>query len=1005
MINRFASTERAAALLVTLAPLVYFFSAVRGRLVLCPDDGVIFNLPLRMAFARIVADGHAPLWNPYLFGGMPLFGSAQGGLLLPLNWFFLVFSAPVAMNLMMLATFALAGLGAFLYARRSGASVAGAIVTGLVWQWSGFLVAQIGHTNIIHVASLLPWLLWTIDGYAATGRSTRGVMVAVVVALMVFAGHPQTLSYSLMLAGAYAIYNARTTPRPDDRRPFFLSLLLIAAGLALAAVQILPTLELMRNSVRAAASYEFFTSFSLPPAFLLTFVAPYVLGGGDGTLFRAPYTGAAFYGEYIAYVGVAPLALAVIAPLVRFDARTKFWCIVALICFALALGRFWPFDLYQLIYYVPVLNLFRVPARHLLEVDFALAVLAGRAITTVQSVERRRSTVRIVAGVGLAVFALTCLTVTVLRPADFQLGRTAPVSFLRAPELFLPVVVAALSAWMLIRFARGRRGAVVLLVALVVLDLSLWGQASGWRVKSPTANGALWQTPPTVTFFRERVGDAAGRFRVLTLAAPFDPDAAPVLSESASEKFVLAVQPNTYMMHGVENAAGYDGFGLARQSRLAGDMKLWGDFTDAGRSLLASRELDVLNVRYLFAPAPDAARGSDDTRAVASSTESLPPLERRGGYDFAAQNLDAPNLEDGTGFEFSTPRVEANRVALLTNLAWSIDVPDGTTVGRVRLRAADGRTFDFDLRAGAHTSEWAHERPDLKPHIRHKLAPVGTTFNVEDPAGNYEGHAFVAGFALPVRGGATITGGEVRVARVEGAPRLSLTVHRVSLIDEQTGSTVPLRKEWLGKAVSDAEPASSTPTATTTTTRWRRVEQRGDVVIYENTRVLPRAWLAAEVSTQPDEATLGIVRTGKFPDGREWQPERTALLDAPLEWRRTGVDEARRAEITRYEPNRIDVRTESTEAAVLVLSENHYPGWQTSVDGRAVETLRVDYNLRGVALAPGAHEIRFVYRPKSALFGLLVSLLAAAGLVAWWKGWPERLFVRARHHAATTIRE
>ena len=56
------------------------------------------------------------------------------------------------------------------------------------------------------------------------------------------------------------------------------------------------------------------------------------------------------------------------------------------------------------------------------------------------------------------------------------------------------------------------------------------------------------------------------------------------------------------MMYGVENAAGYDGFGLARYSRLAGDMKVWGDLTDAERTLRGeSREIDLLNVRYLLA--------------------------------------------------------------------------------------------------------------------------------------------------------------------------------------------------------------------------------------------------------------------------------------------------------------------------------------------------------------------------------------------------------------------
>ena len=68
---------------------------------------------------------------------------------------------------------------------------------------------------------------------------------------------------------------------------------------------------------------------------------------------------------------------------------------------------------------------------------------------------------------------------------------------------------------------------------------------------------------------------------------------------------------------------------------------------------------------------------------------------------------------------------------------------------------------------------------------------------------------------------------------------------------------------------------------------------------------------------------------------------------------------------------------------MLVLSENHYPGWQAEVDGRAVETRRVNYNLRGVELPAGEHTVTFVYRPKSASVGLLVSLLTLAALLLW----------------------
>jgi uncharacterized membrane protein YfhO len=50
------------------------------------------------------------------------------------------------------------------------------------------------------------------------------------------------------------------------------------------------------------------------------------------------------------------------------------------------------------------------------------------------------------------------------------------------------------------------------------------------------------------------------------------------------------------------------------------------------------------------------------------------------------------------------------------------------------------------------------------------------------------------------------------------------------------------------------------------------------------------------------------------------------------------------------------------------------------VDGEGADVMRVDYNLRGVVLPAGRHEVSFVYRPKSVLVGLAVSLLTGAAL-------------------------
>lgn len=764
---RFITPGRAAATAVALAPLVYFFPAVRGHLVLCPDDGWLTNLPLRLTVARELLNSQLPIWNPYIFSGFPLLGAAQAGVLFPLNWFFLFLSAPLAMNLAVLSTYALAGLGAYVFSRRSGASIFGSIITGVVWQWSGFFIAHIGHTNMIQTASLLPWVLWAIEGYAQTGKRSRALLIASLVAFQSFAGHPQVLAYSLLLAAAYAGFMALNSGAA--RRRYLVTIAMAASGLALSAVQILPTLELARNSVRADVNYEFFTSLSLPPKFFFTLFAPYLLGGGDGSLYSLPYVGPPFYGEYAGYVGVATLMLAIAAPFIKRNAQTNFWSGVALVSFALTLGQFWPLGLYRIVFHIPLLNVFRVPARHLVEVDFALAVLAGRAASAIPLAQNGKRVATTTVIVAASVLLLTCLSVALCRPTELR--AQGIVKTFRNPEISIPIVMVIASAIALCACARRWEVGRVLMLVVVLVDLSLWGQFSGWRL-SPPRDSALWQEPSIIAFLRQREGQ--DNFRVLSLLPPPDASVSYAASRMRITEDVLTLQPDTYMMYGVQNAAGYDTFGLERYSRLADDMKVWGELGNASRSLTVGRDFDLLNVRYLIA------------------------------------------------------------------------------------------------------------------------------------------------------------------------------------------------KGFVGDS-----------------SRWRLVSQFGNVSVYENLSALPRAWLATKLMQLPQDAMLNVIHSGKFADGQSWEPRSTALMDTPLQITFSGADVERNVQVVRYEPNRIDLRTACVVPSVLVLSENHYSGWRAYVDGDFVPTLRIDYNLRGVALSPGEHLVCFVYRPKSVLIGLLLSTTMVIALLLW----------------------
>ena len=64
------------------------------------------------------------------------------------------------------------------------------------------------------------------------------------------------------------------------------------------------------------------------------------------------------------------------------------------------------------------------------------------------------------------------------------------------------------------------------------------------------------------------------------------------------------------------------------------------------------------------------------------------------------------------------------------------------------------------------------------------------------------------------------------------------------------------------------------------------------------------------------------------------------------------------------------------QPAVLVLSEAAYPGWRVFVNGEEKPLLRLNFFFQGVALAPGTHDVVFLYRPRHVAVFSAVSVTA-----------------------------
>lgn len=144
--------------------------------------------------------------------------------------------------------------------------------------------------------------------------------------------------------------------------------------------------------------------------------------------------------------------------------------------------------------------------------------------------------------------------------------------------------------------------------------------------------------------------------------------------------------------------------------------------------------------------------------------------------------------------------------------------------------------------------------------------------------------------------------------------------------------------------------------------------------LYRSGTALPRAFVVHTARRATDEEAQAA-----FVDPA--QPLRhTALLSEgePLEG--PGC-EGSTARVTRSGLSWVEVAVESCGPGYLLLSDSHYPGWEATLDGNPVPVHRANAVMRAVRVPPGAHSVRFDYRPGSFRLGALVSVLALAGLL------------------------
>lgn len=384
--------------------LIGFERLIFSGLILGRGDVYSYFYPYWAVRNAALLSGRLPLWSPDLFMGVPLLANSQLGTFYPPNWLITPLFVPTGVTFSLLLHLLWALIGAYRLGRRAlGLAAAPALAAAGVFGLGGYLGGKVENINQFQALAWLPWLFLLADaGLKASDRRARlrhRLQLAGGLALQLLAGHPQTVFITGLGLVVYGLLSPFAEAQRSAGRRLWAALSVVgqiglagAGALLLAVPQLLPTLELIGSSNRSGGlNPQQAMAFSLNPLII-----------GRGLL--PSYDGWVF-GEYVAYIGVVGLGLAVVGALAGGRARWR-WVGLLLLGIGLALGLYNP--LYWPLAGLPGFNFFRVPARWLALAALAAAMLAGlglQALFVQPRIARRVWLVLTVVIAGLAAAA------------------------------------------------------------------------------------------------------------------------------------------------------------------------------------------------------------------------------------------------------------------------------------------------------------------------------------------------------------------------------------------------------------------------------------------------------------------------------------------------------------------------------------------------------------------------------------------------------------------------
>lgn len=922
-------------------------------------DTTVFYYPLMRWVDQRLHAGELPLWTPQVFGGYPIFADGEIGLSYPPTllalWLLPTDAALIGLRLVHLC---LAGLGTYAFVRAWRLPRPSAAIAGLVFALGNFLSAQIQHENIIRTGGWLPVIL-TCAEYALRARTSSGrwrwtLAGAVALGMAGLGLHSQMLAIDLLIVALYSGMRLAVGPHAPrvaglSRRAGALAHIarvsgpIVVIGMALAAVQVVPLLELARFSPRGSGlAYSDAAAYSLTPYGLAQLIFPYVFRGPNNVQW-----GLWTHWESYLYVGLAPLVLAIVALVFIRTREVWAWAAFGALGIVLALGQYSVVNVHYLLWLVPGMSGLRAPGRFTVLTVLAAAMLGAYGLAWLielaqaESARDRERVQRLIRRLGIGLACLTGLLVlahVALNLWSDQARAVVDAIYLRLPRdsytLTTTTVLQGLLWWTNLLNVR-TTGALLGLAAILVC-IWMWARGSAtagrrsaqrWAPAALVAATAVDLLIFTVAIHPHEslsmLGGEPHAVRAIEGSPSLDgaPNrilASPVLNQVSADRLAPFVN--------LQEANGYSSLQF-----------MWHrDYLN--RVLYVDDALlDLWNIRYLIEP---ARFGTLQTYKGVSYLSQQALSHAPAGSDLGEQRFAL------------APGSHVSELRFITALMGAVGVQQGTPVARFELLDAGGNSVgSAELQAGRDSMDWASAIPALHDRVQHQqVEAAGTT---------YEGRQ------------SPQTARQLSFADV--------------VLDQPVGATTLMLRTLIpqgefvlyGGAIINSD-GSTQQLFGRTKTRYREVFADDEMRVLENVSAQPRALVVprARMASSVGAALSDMVHTRFAPDREVILADDGSGVRATYQAAMSDGGGDGTATITGYSAQQVEVRATASADAWLLLSDTFYPGWSATLDGQPTPVLRGDVLFRVVRIPAGTHTVVFTFTPTSTRAGLAISVAA-----------------------------